>query len=295
MPMEKGIKDFTAYLAAERRLSRQTIETYVRDCRSFVSSCKSEGLDYAAVSPHHIIQYLIDRQLKGASQRTIAKTLSSMRSFFRFLQLEKVREDDPTELLDMPKLVRSIPEVLSEEDVDRFLNSIPLNHPVGLRDRAMFEMIYSCGLRISEAATVRLSQVFLAEGIVRITGKGSKERIVPLGELSIHWIRQYLSTGRIFFEKRDIPCEKLFLSQRGSGLSRKSIWKRFKLLSQGAGIEAKVHTLRHSFATHLLQGGADLRAVQELLGHADIGTTQIYTHLDKEHLKAYHAQFHPRG
>lgn len=293
--MDRRIKDYTSYLVAERRLSKQTIETYGRDCAAFVDYCVRENLDIVSISSDVLIRYIIDRQLTGASQGTIAKNVSALRSLYRFFQLENLREDDPTELLDMPKIVRSIPRVLSEEEVDKFLCSIPLEHPVGLRDRAMFEMVYSCGLRISEVSGVRLSQVYLSEGIVRISGKGSKERVVPLGEVSIHWIRQYLEKGRPFFEKREKPCDRLYLSQRGAGLSRKSIWKRFKMFSSVAGIDAKVHTLRHSFATHLLKGGADLRAVQELLGHADIGTTQIYTHLDRKHLKQTHARFHPRG
>jgi integrase/recombinase XerD len=185
--------------------------------------------------------------------------------------------------------------VLKVEEVESLLATIDTESATGLRDRALFELIYSCGLRISEAVELSPDSVYLTEGLIRVRGKGNKERLVPMGEEARYWLSRYLSDGRTRLSKPTKPSRSLFLNNRGDGLSRKGMWKRFRELSERTGIEAKVHTLRHSFATHLLEGGADLRAVQELLGHADISTTQIYTHVEKADLKDYHRDHHPRG
>ncbi|MEW5813881.1 MAG: tyrosine-type recombinase/integrase, partial [Spirochaetota bacterium] len=209
--------------------------------------------------------------------------------------LEKIREDNPVLRIDMPRLKRKIPAVLSREEVDCFLNVIDTTDMLGLRDRALFELIYSCGLRVSETVELRLGQLYLGERILRVVGKGDRERLVPIGEISIYWLKKYLEEVRPRLRKGVNRIDTVFISSRGTGISRKGIWKRFKEIARKAGLAGKVHTLRHSFATHLLKGGADLRAVQELLGHADISTTQIYTHLEKEDLKSYHRLYHPRG
>jgi integrase/recombinase XerD len=283
------------YLVVELGMAPQSVSTYLTECRALVERLTELGLSLETVTGDELSEYLIRRRTEGIDALTVSKALSSFRSLFRYLKLEKYRTDDPTELLETPRTRRKIPGVLSPEEVDRVLDTVDLDDPVGLRDRALFELIYSCGLRVSEAVELPLGRLFLEEGLVRITGKGDKQRLVPLGAEAKRWISAYLQYGRPALAGRPGSCDKVFLSRRGTGISRKGIWKRFKQTAAAAGVEAKVHTLRHSFATHLLQGGADLRAVQELLGHADIGTTQIYTHVDQDDLAAAHRKFHPRG
>jgi integrase/recombinase XerD len=286
---------FESYLSVEMGLSKETVATYTREVRLFLDYLNNKEENIENIPSAGVIHYLIERQMNNVDQRTISKIISSLRSFFKFLVLEKVREDNPAMDVDMPKVPKRIPRVLSREEIDELLDSIDTTSPLGLRDRALFELIYSSGLRVSEAVALRPEQLFLSEALIRVMGKGSKERLVPLGEVSRYWLSRYIEEGRPSLIKAGVKADRLFISQRGSGLSRKGIWKRFKQLTQRQGVNSKVHTLRHSFATHLLQGGADLRAVQELLGHADISTTQVYTHLDREDLKRYHQQFHPRG
>jgi integrase/recombinase XerD len=227
--------------------------------------------------------------------RTISKMMSGIRSLHNFLVMEGLRDDNPADLVERPRPPKKIPEVLSVADVDAFLDAIDETKPYGLRDRALFELIYSCGLRVTEAVELTARSVALRERLLLVFGKGGKERLVPLGDAAIYWLSEYLDRGRPFLLRADRVTDRLFVGRHGLGLSRKGIWKRFKEIAVKAGLEAKVHTLRHSFATHLLQGGADLRTVQELLGHADISTTQVYTHLDKDDLQKYHHSYHPRG
>ena len=222
----------------------------------------------------------------------MARVVSSLHAFFKFLRLERLRVDDPSELIETPKQDRTLPSVLAPEEVDRFLASIDPTTARGLRDRALFELIYSCGLRISEAADLSFDRLYLRERVIRVIGKGRKERLVPFGEDAAMWLTRYLEEGRPALAKG--RSDRVFLNQAGKGISRKGIWKRFDGLREASGLEAKVHTFRHSFATHLLAGGADLRTVQELLGHSDISTTQIYTHIDPESLQDYHRDFFPR-
>lgn len=295
MKSDKLLRSYEDYLAVELRLSPQSVETYGRECRFFLGYIRDRGEEIETVGTAEIITYLSDRQIGGMDQRTISKLISCLRGFFDFLVIEKVREDNPTRVIDAPKIPMRIPGVLSIEDVDLFLGSIEIGSPLGIRDRALFELIYSCGLRISEAVTLTTASLFRKEEVLRVVGKGNKERFVPIGGEALLWLDKYCTESRPFLLKAGIPTHFLFINHRGKGISRKGIWKRFKEISEKAGLDAKVHTLRHSFATHLLQGGADLRAVQELLGHADISTTQIYTHLEKEYLKSLHGQYHPRG
>jgi integrase/recombinase XerD len=222
----------------------------------------------------------------------MARVVSSVHAFCKFMRLEGIRPDDPSELIETPKQERSLPSVLAPEEVDRFLASIDPGTPRGLRDRALFELIYSCGLRISEAACLTFDQLYLRERVIRVVGKRRKERLVPFGEEAALWLSRYLEEGRPALEKA--RTDRVFLNQTGRGISRKGIWKRFDGLRDASGVDAKVHTFRHSFATHLLAGGADLRTVQELLGHSDISTTQIYTHIEPESLQDYHRDYFPR-
>ncbi len=288
------LQEFEDYLAAGLRLSRQTVGTYIRDCRVFLAWADAQGLDSRSMTTAQVIDFLITRQQEdGLDQRTIAKCISALRSLFHYLVLEGEREDNPATLVELPRASYRVPGVLDLEQVDRLLDSIELDGPLGMRDRALFELIYSCGLRISEAVELSVERVFLAERLIRVQGKGERERLVPMGEHARHWLVRYLEEARPRLVRGSVSA--LFLNNRGQKLSRKGMWKRFREIAGRAGVDAKVHTLRHSFATHLLEGGADLRAVQELLGHADISTTQIYTHVDRDELATHHADFHPRG
>lgn len=285
------------YLRVELRLAPRTVETYMRECRVFGEYLDLHDLDARGVDATEIIEYLVHRQTakNGVDQRTVAKIVSSLRSFFTFLTLEQEREDNPARLVEMPKMEQRIPGVLRVEEVENILLQIDTSSAFGMRDRALFELIYSCGLRISEAVELETDKLYLEEGLIRVFGKGSRERLVPVGGEAVYRLDVYMEHGRPALVKPGKRSPKVFLNHRGSGLSRKGMWKRFRELTERAGIDAKVHTLRHSYATHLLEGGADLRAVQELLGHSDINTTQIYTHVDREDLRQYHAEFHPRG
>jgi len=288
---------FRDYLTVELRLAARTVDTYVRECNLFLVYLGKNALEPETVTSPQIIQYLIERQTSdnGVDQRTVAKILSALRSLFHYFLLENVRADNPAQLVETPKAAHRVPGVLSIEEVDAFLESIDTGTPFGLRDRALFELIYSCGLRISEAVELSVGKLYLKEGILRVRGKGNKERLVPMGGQAVHWMNHYLEEGRPQLVKSATRTDRLFLNHRGEGLSRKGMWKRFREIAERTGVKAKVHTLRHSYASHLLAGGADLRAVQELLGHADISTTQIYTHIGRDDLRTYHSDHHPRG
>jgi integrase/recombinase XerD len=289
------IDAYEDYLRTVARLAFNTVQTYVIECRMFAAYCEKEGMRAVDAKTEHVVGFIVSRQIEGKSRRTIAKALSGLRSFFAFANIEGLVEGNPAVNVDMPKTGVSIPRVFSREEVDLFLSSIDTSDALGTRDRALFEIIYSCGLRISEAIGLELGYVYPRESLLRVMGKGSKERLVPMGEEAIRWLRKYTEESRPLLVKSIKRSEWVFLTRRGAKLSRKGVWKRFKEICMRAGIEGKVHTLRHSFATHLLAGGADLRSVQELLGHADISTTQVYTHVDESGLKAAHKKYHPRG
>lgn len=286
---------FADYLAAERGLSPNTVSTYAAEARAFLAFLEASGKAVARAEAGDVTAYIIRRQVAGVDPRTLAKVSSAVRAFFHFLVLEGRMTANPARLVDSPRTAMRIPRYLRTEEIDRLLASCPEDHPRGRRDRALFELIYSCGLRVSEAVGLTVDRVSLDEGLVRVMGKGSRERLVPLGNRAKRDLTAYLADTRPMLADARRPVNWLFLGRGGRKLSRKTVWKNFSQLCLQAGIEAKVHTLRHSFATHLLQGGADLRAVQELLGHADIGTTQIYTHVSQEVLKRTHEEFHPRG
>ncbi|HUZ18772.1 MAG TPA: site-specific tyrosine recombinase [Spirochaetia bacterium] len=288
------ITKYEDWLRVELRLAPMSVDTYLREVRGYLRFLDSEGVSAQSARVDSVERYLVKRRV-GVEVRTISKAISGIRSFHTFLITEGLREDNPAELVERPRPPRKIPEVLSIANVDSFLDSIDYGSPVGLRDRALFELIYSCGLRVTEACELSARSVLLEERLVRVFGKGSKERLVPIGEAAQLWIERYLREGRPRLLQATRQTDKLFVGRHGVGLSRKGVWKRFKEIAARAGVTAKVHTLRHSFATHLLQGGADLRTVQELLGHADISTTQVYTHLDKDDLRTYHETYHPRS
>lgn len=233
---------------------------------------------------------MIGRSDAGLSGKTLAKDAAALRSFFRFLVLERVRVDNPADLLESPSREKTLPAVFSPEEVNAFLSAIPTDTPYGARDRALFELIYSCGLRVSEAVSLSLDDIHFRENVIVVRGKGNKERMIPFGAIARELLKGYIDGAR-----KDLlgsrPSSAVFINNRGGRLSRKGIWLRFQDIESRSGLVGKIHTMRHSFATHLLAGGADLRSVQELLGHADISTTQIYTHVENEALQMYHAEF----
>lgn len=288
------IERYGAWLLAARRRSPLTLEAYVREARSLSAWLAERESSVETASVADILEFLAHRRASGLSARTMARIMSSIRGLFKYLRLEGIRTDDPTELLESPRQERSLPDVIRPDDVNLMLGAIDLSTPGGLRDRALFELIYSCGLRISEASSLCLESLYLKERFVRVVGKRRKERILPFGDEARAWLERYLAEARPALEKGR-RSDRVFLNRAGKGISRKGVWKRFSELRVASGVEGKVHSLRHSFATHLLAGGADLRTVQELLGHADISTTQIYTHVDAEELAAAHEAFFPRS
>ncbi|MZP28425.1 site-specific tyrosine recombinase XerD [Heliobacterium undosum] len=287
---------FLAHLAVERGLSGNTIEAYRRDLADLAAFLAGRGIsDPADVTRPDLQDYLYHTHRRGLSAATRARRLAAIKGYFGFLFDEGISRDDPTELIDGPRLQRPLPDVLNVEEVAALLQAPPRTI-VGLRDRAMLETMYACGLRVSELIALTLDQVRLDLGLVRVLGKGMKERIVPLGGLAAAAIEEYLSRTRGTLTGH--TAEKhLFLNQRGKPLTRQGFWKILKAYAAEAGIAKEVtpHTLRHSFATHLLSNGADLRAVQEMLGHADVSTTQIYTHLTTGRLREVYDRSHPRA
>lgn len=289
---------FRAYLQLERSLSPHTREAYLRDVHKLRAFAQLRNLNPGTV-PLAELELLL-RQLYelGLGARSQARLISALRSFFHFLMLEDVVAENPAELLEAPRLSRNIPEVLSYAEIQAMLEAIDLSHPQGTRNRAMLEVLYACGLRVSELTALRLADLYLDIGFVKVRGKGEKERIVPIGEEAVHQVSLYLQTDRR--RMRNIKPEHehiLFLNRRGRRLSRVMVFHIVRDLARAAGISKTVspHTFRHSFATHLLEGGADLKAVQDMLGHESILTTEIYTHLDKAYLKETIQSYHPRS
>lgn len=269
---------------------------YAAEARRYLAFLESCDLALESVDVHHVEQYLVARSAgSNLSSRTQARNISALRAFHRFLADSGIREDNPVKLLRMPKLGLTLPASVSTNSVERILEVIDTRDPLGCRDHAIFELIYSCGLRVSEACALRIGDYRRRERTLRIVGKGDKERLVPIGDLAIESLHRYLEDSRPLLAGSHIHEQALFIGRRGTRLTRALVWKRFKAYCDLAGVEAKVHTLRHSFASHLLRGGADLRSVQELLGHSDIRTTQIYTHADTEDLLQSYRTFHPDG
>jgi integrase/recombinase XerD len=299
MNWEQHIKDFGIFLKLGKSLSANSIEAYTRDVGKFTAFLGLRGYDLppSGVELRHLTEFLAWINELGLSPRSQARLVSGIKSFFKYLLLEEVIETDPTTLLEVPRIGRKLPEVLSIEEIDSILAACDLSRPEGRRNRAMLEVLYSCGLRVSELVNLRLSHVYFDQGFLRITGKGDKERLVPIGRIAIREIRNYLpdrnSLPAIAREHEDV----LFLNRRGSKLSRVMVFKTVKDLAAAAGVKKNIspHTFRHSFATHLIDGGADLRAVQEMLGHESILTTEIYTHLDRQFLRDAILRFHPRS
>lgn len=268
-----------------------TAETYLISAEQFVIWCDKKQFVLSELTIQQLMLYFVDRHT-NADELTVAKDISALRSFGAFLVRRGVWKENLALLLERPKVHRALPRVLSVEQVEQLLSSIDTSTPLGIRDRALFELIYSSGLRISEASNLLLQNLHMDERILWVTGKGNKERLVPFGDEAFRRIETWLNEARpVLVKNRAVPW--LFVNYQGKQLSRKGIWKKFQELETLSGVTAKVHTLRHSFATHLLAGGADLRSVQELMGHSDLATTQIYTHITNDELQMYHDEFFP--
>jgi integrase/recombinase XerD len=291
------IDRFADSLWLSEGLARNTLESYRRDALQFAQWLERRGKSLLNADVGDLREYLVHQVAqKRASPRSTARLVSSLRRLFGYLAREELIDTDPSGELESPKLPRSLPKSMSEQEVEALLAAPDIETPLGLRDKAMLETLYASGLRVSELVTLKIAQVSLDMGVVRILGKGSKERLTPLGQEAIDWIARYQKEGRpLLLEGR--KTDTLFVTGRGSAMTRQSFWHLIKRHALRAGIKQSIspHTLRHAFATHLINHGADLRVVQLLLGHSDITTTQIYTHVAQERLKQIHAKHHPRG
>ncbi len=289
------IRHFIDFCRIEKGLAANSLESYGRDLDRF--SCFCGGADaLVPTSPEQIGQYLDSLYQSGCSARTVARHLTSLRNFYRHLQRERKVEDNPTELLSAPKSLQAIPKFLNGAEVEKLLGAPPMDAPTGVRDRAMLQLLYACGLRVSELILVELSNVNLEMGYLRVTGKGNKQRLIPMGQSAIAAIATYLASTRPALLKGR-ASRFLFVTARGTSMTRQGFWKLLAQYGKTVGIfhHLTPHVLRHSFATHLLEGGADLRSVQAMLGHADIGTTQIYTHVARGRLRRVVDEHHPRA
>jgi len=296
--MQKLIHEFINYLSVERGLAMNTLESYGRDLRQYSQFLEQDDSESSldTVSRATIINYLLYLQAQGKATATIARRLAALKAFYQFLVREKRIKTDPTANLESPKLEKRLPRVLTVAEVERLLVQPDTSQPAGIRDRAMLELLYATGIRVSELVSLNVPDVNLEMGYIKCSGKGAKERIVPMGTLAVQTCRDYLQNARGKLVKdRDEPA--LFVNHHGHRLTRQGFWKIVKKYAEDAKIDKEItpHTLRHSFATHLLENGADLRSVQEMLGHADISTTQIYTHVTRGRLKEVYARSHPRA
>jgi len=287
---------FLNYLTVERGLSNNTIAAYSKDLKFYMDFLEKNNIDtLSRTGKNDITGFMLSQKDKGLSANSIARRLAAIKSFYKFLARERILKTDPAGLIDSPKLWKKIPEALSIAEIDALLSQPNMRQQQGIRDKAILEALYATGMRVSEAVNLKLNNVNLEVGFLRCIGKGSKERIIPFGKKAIESVKKYLRIRRPHFLKGK-ESEYLFVSRFGKKISRQSFWKIIKKYARQARIKKpiKPHILRHSFATHLLERGADLRSVQEMLGHANISTTQIYTHINKDRLKSIHKMFHPR-
>jgi len=294
--MRELIDVFLNYLSVERGLSRNTITSYRRDLETFLDYLKRQQINSLdKTDREQITSFLLELKQGGLSANSIARKLAAIKTFYRFLVREKIIRQDPTGVLESPKLWKKIPETLSVEEVEALIAQPDVRKRGGLRDRAILESLYATGMRVSELSQLAIDNVNLGVGFVRCLGKGNKERIIPLGRKAADCLKKYIERERPHFAKKR-STNILFLTRLNKGISRQSIWKMIRKYARQARIKKEIrpHILRHSFATHLLEGGADLRSVQAMLGHSDISTTQVYTHINKDRLKAIHRKFHPR-
>ena len=292
--MNAQIARFRQYLVYEKGLSPKSVEAYLHDVQLLADFLGEDKIADATFEElQKFLKHLYESDFNARSQ---ARIVSGMRAFYRYLIYANVREDDPTELLDAPKIGMHLPDVLTVEEIQSIMDVIDLSTPEGHRNRAMVEVMYGCGLRVSELVTLRLSNLFFDDGFIKVVGKGNKERLIPIGKTAINAVNQYVEGKRKLLKIKKGEEDYVFLNRRGAHLTREMVFMLVKKWAKAAGIDKTVspHTFRHSFATHLIEGGADLRAVQEMLGHESITTTEIYTHLDQDYLRTNIALFHPR-
>ena len=297
MNWQNAIKEYQLYLKIERGLSKNTIDSYTKDLEKLCLFLKENNMSTSPIAiDANIVKQFIYEVAKKLNPRSQARIISGLRSFFDYLVFEEYRNTNPTDLLETPKIGTKLPDTLSQDEIDALINAIDLSHLQGERNRTIFETIYSCGLRVSEAITLKNSDLFFEEGFIRVLGKGNKERYVPIHENAQRYITMYQKAIRSHILPQKSFEDTLFLNRRGKGLSRQMIFMILKDLALKIDLKKKIspHTLRHSFATHLLQNGADLRAIQQMLGHESITTTEVYVHVDKSYLKQVVETFHPR-
>lgn len=298
LALDDALDRFFDHLKVERNLTPNSLEAYGRDLRQLATWLADRGVsDAGAVEPAHVTSFLYDRARAGVASRSRARALSAIRGLYRFLRAERYVEADPTAALDSPRLERRLPHVLALDVIDRLLGAPDRSEPRGLRDAAMIETMYSTGLRVSELVKLRVDDVDLRSGFVRAFGKGRKQRLVPMGDAARELCAQYLEEARPSFVRAGAAPAALFLTRLGRGMTRQAFWKLLCAYARAAGVRGAIspHKLRHSFATHLIERGADLRAVQAMLGHADVTTTQIYTHVSRARLLELHKKHHPRA
>lgn len=298
MGWKAAIDDYINFIRVEKSLSGNSVSAYKHDVEMFMVYADSIGVEPENITMKQIQEFLNHVDESGLNKRTQARILSGIRGFFKYLMIEEVIDIDPTELIEGPKIGRKLPEILSIKEIDDIEASIDLSKPEGQRNKTMIETLYSCGLRVSELVNLKLTDLFFDQGFVKVLGKGSKERLVPIGEKAIKEINLYITYRSSISSNINRDSENIvFLNRRGSKLTREMVFTIIKKHAKLAGIKKSIspHTFRHSFATHLVEGGADLRAVQEMLGHESIQTTEIYTHLDKEFLRDTILRFHPRS
>jgi len=291
------IEAFLDTLWVEHGLSENTLSAYRNDLLGLSRWLSSLAINITDARRDHLLDYLSYRVQQGSMPRTSARLLSSIRRFYRYLVRQGAVQKDPSAQIEFPKLGRPLPETLTEEEVERLLAAPNIQKPHGIRDRAMLEVLYACGLRVSELVGLTLNQVNLNQGVIRVTGKGNKERLIPFGEQANEWITRFVKAARADLLKSNQQCDTLFITNRGAAMTRQAFWHLIKKYAKYVGITKHLspHTLRHAFATHLLNHGADLRVVQMLLGHSDLSTTQIYTHVAQARLQELHRRHHPRG
>ncbi len=297
--MQKYITDFRDFLLLERSLSGHTLEAYARDVEKLAEFLEISGINVSLdqLTDVHLTAFMKYLSELGMSAYSQSRILSGNRAFFRYMQMEGIMKEDPTELIESPKLARKLPEVLDYPEIVSILEHIDHSTPEGTRNRAIIEVLYSCGLRVTELVSLRLTNCFFGDGFVKVVGKGNKTRLVPIGRDAIRYVNLYVTHYRSQMKVQKGNEDIVFLNRRGSGLTRVMVFLIVKEAAVSAGITKPVspHTFRHSFATHLVEGGASLRAVQEMLGHESITTTEIYTHLDRDYLRQIVTEFHPRA
>ncbi|MBE2280069.1 MAG: site-specific tyrosine recombinase XerD [Ignavibacteriaceae bacterium] len=292
------LNEYLNSLRFVKSLAENSIVSYRSDISIFISFLEDRGIkDFNAVTADLVSDFFKALSVLNMVDRTAARYHSSLKGFYNYLCENDYCLSNPLQMIDTPKLGKKLPEVLSINEIDQILDKIDVKHPAGVRDRAIIEVLYACGLRVSELTGLKINDLYLEEEAIRVFGKGSKERIVPIGSSAIFWLKRYIAEYRAIYVKNFVSGNSVFINKRGAAFSRMGVWKIIQECAANAGLEKRVypHIFRHSFATHLVEGGANLRAVQEMLGHTDISVTQIYTHVDRSYVKQMHKDFHPRG